>query len=359
MISIGGTVDITVHELQQTSEEEGVTLKELFKAKGGDCGGTKVDAEYKAFLEELLCADVMEVVENNYKDDYLELMSNFEVLKRTVNPDMKDSLTINLSLGILDAVKEIRTETIEIYLRTHPKFAGKVTIKGTKLNVHSSIMKSLFDNTCDEICNLIKTYFDKVIKGIHVKLILMVGGFSECTVLQNKVKNAFPGKRLIVPEDAGLAVLKGAVLYGHNPAMITARICRSTYGIAAIKHFEPAIDPVDKRFFLNKKAFCKDYFSVHAKSGQEFKLGEVVGEQVYVPNEGESTEMQIDVYISNKEWTTFVDGERKIGQMRVPLSQKNSRDPILVQFAFGDTELGVVATNQRSKVKTQAHFEFL
>lgn len=44
----------------------------------------------------------------------------------------------------------------------------------------------------------------------------MVGGFSESPITLDVVKNAFPTKRVIVPEEAGLAVLKGAVLFGHQ-----------------------------------------------------------------------------------------------------------------------------------------------
>jgi molecular chaperone DnaK (HSP70) len=47
--------------------------------------------------------------------------------------------------------------------------------------------------------------------------ILMVGGFSECPLIQDAVQAAFPDKRIIIPEDAGMSVLKGAVLFGHRP----------------------------------------------------------------------------------------------------------------------------------------------
>jgi hypothetical protein len=36
---------------------------------------------------------------------------------------------------------------------------------------------------------------------------------------------------VICPSDAVAAVLKGAVMYGHNPELISERICPRTYGI--------------------------------------------------------------------------------------------------------------------------------
>jgi hypothetical protein len=44
----------------------------------------------------------------------------------------------------------------------------------------------------------------------------MVGGFSESTILQEHIKKGFPDKNLFIPKEAGLAVLKGAVIFGHT-----------------------------------------------------------------------------------------------------------------------------------------------
>jgi hypothetical protein len=41
---------------------------------------------------------------------------------------------------------------------------------------------------------------------------------------------------VIIPEDAGLAVLKGAVQFGFNPKVINPRISRFTYGVKGTLH---------------------------------------------------------------------------------------------------------------------------
>jgi hypothetical protein len=48
---------------------------------------------------------------------------------------------------------------------------------------------------------------------------------------------------VIIPEDAGLAVLKGAVQFGFNPKVINPRISRFTYGVSTNKGFRPRTDP--------------------------------------------------------------------------------------------------------------------
>ena len=49
-----------------------------------------------------------------------------------------------------------------------------------------------------------------------VSSILLVGGFAESPMLQEAVKEAFSEIKVTVPQDAGLAVLKGAVLYVNS-----------------------------------------------------------------------------------------------------------------------------------------------
>jgi hypothetical protein len=49
----------------------------------------------------------------------------------------------------------------------------------------------------------------------------------------------FPNKRIIIPEEAGLSVLKGAVLFGHTPDYIASRVMRFSYGTDVTTLFDP------------------------------------------------------------------------------------------------------------------------
>jgi hypothetical protein len=45
-------------------------------------------------------------------------------------------------------------------------------------------------------------------------------------MIQEAFRSAFPEKNIIIPEDAGLAIVKGAVLFGHIPAPIAPKLTR-------------------------------------------------------------------------------------------------------------------------------------
>ncbi|KAH3822080.1 hypothetical protein DPMN_123850 [Dreissena polymorpha] len=63
-----------------------------------------------------------------------------------------------------------------------------------------------------------------------VETILMVGGYSESPILQEAIKKKFPNIKIIVPPDAGLAVIKGAVIVGHCPIVNKESLSTYTYG---------------------------------------------------------------------------------------------------------------------------------
>ena len=108
-------------------------------------------------------------------------------------------------------------------------YKGKITWTGDKMRMNPNIIKDLFKGPADKIVKHVNDLFQHP-KVKNVSAIIMVGGFSECAIIQEAVKNNFSSRvRVIIPEDAGLAVVKGAVLFGHNPKAITARNAQCKY----------------------------------------------------------------------------------------------------------------------------------
>ena len=54
-----------------------------------------------------------------------------------------------------------------------------------------------------------------------VRFLFLVGGFAESPMLQRAVQNALGRAcRIIIPQDVGLTILKGAVLFGLDPTVV-------------------------------------------------------------------------------------------------------------------------------------------
>ena len=82
---------------------------------------------------------------------------------------------------------------------------------------------------------------------------LLVGGYAdlESPLVQKRFREDFAHCYIISPQDSGLVVMKGAVLFGHNPMFISERILRFSYGSAVHNEFDPDIHPQDKLYHDN------------------------------------------------------------------------------------------------------------
>ena len=60
------------------------------------------------------------------------------------------------------------------------------------------------------------------------KYVILVGGFSDNKLVQNRIKNNFTHHdcTVLVPNDAQMSVLIGAVRFGQRPRDVTSRIAR-------------------------------------------------------------------------------------------------------------------------------------
>jgi molecular chaperone DnaK (HSP70) len=107
----------------------------------------------------------------------------------------------------------------------------------------------MFKEPIQNIIHAIRTIFQHK-RCSDVSAIMMVGGFSEADVVQYAVQKAFSDKDVFIPVDGSLSVLKGAVIYGHNPDVVSSRVCNFTYG-SCVYFYGPSIAYLN--LFVNGK----------------------------------------------------------------------------------------------------------
>lgn len=333
----GGTVDITVHEVMR-----GGQLKELHKASGGAWGGTKVDDAFIAFLSDIAGSSVMSKFKGKFLEDFLDIFRDFEVKKRDIGPDKDAKVTFRVPTALADLVKEISgqpfSETIQ-----KSKYASTVKLLGDKLRVDAKVAKSFFEPSVNSIVSHLRSLLkESVNKGVEA--ILMVGGFSESPMLQDTVRNSFPNLRIIVPDEAGLAVLKGAVIFGHSPATISQRVSKFTYGTDVSKLFDPSKHPFERmKLKSDGSSRCEDIFSKLVEAGQTLVVGEAQDEQIYSTINADQKCMGMNIYATQNKSPEFIDdvGCYKIGTFDIPVSGYGAGRKVSVRMIFGGTEIDV------------------
>lgn len=350
----GGTVDITVHEVQCNG-----TLKELDKASGGAWGGTRVDESFKEMLEEIVGGGMMEEFALSHTADFIDLFRDFETKKRNVKDDSPGKITIRIPINLQELYEERTKEEIKKRIR-QTKYKDDLTWVGDRLRIDKPRFVELFSAACDGMVDHVK----KLLKSPKVRgtnNILMVGGFSESPLLQKRIREEFPSCRVIIPQEAGLAVLKGAVIFGHQPATIAARIAKYTYGISVMTKFDRNKHPMSKMKMIEGKEKCKDVFDKHVSIGQLLEIDDVQSEKSYWPLYDDQTQVSLRVFTSTDEQPAFVDdpGCCYLGKLTVDVPKHGSDKEISSSFTFGGTELKVQAVVKSTGETTCANFDFL
>ena len=202
----------------------------------------------------------------------------------------------------------------------------------------------------------------KVVTGItsqnpKIKTILTVGGYAECELVRGGLRSDIPDIKVIVPKDSGLAVLKGAVLYGHRPQVISARKLRYTYGSSMITRFHEDIHPLSHKFYDEERTLLEVNTSVDAS-------GVVVTKKAY-PFYKSMRGMSTMVFRSTKKNPIVADDESCtfVGELFYALPEYKGHGPddryVEEIFTFGLSELLVEVFVPGTGEKLESEFQLL
>ncbi|XP_053388659.1 heat shock 70 kDa protein 12A-like, partial [Mercenaria mercenaria] len=168
---------------------------------------------------------------NEHCGDYLDLMRDFQVFKRNVDTTSDKAFIIRIPASLSDVSKEYMQKSFSEAVASSA-YAGVMKVVGNKLKMSACAARDLFRKVIDKVTRQMEQCIDDVSKiapARTISLILMVGGFSESQFVQETIKNRFEdvdGMKVLVPENAGQAVLKGAVIFGRQQDSITSRRMR-------------------------------------------------------------------------------------------------------------------------------------
>uniref|UniRef100_X2B8D8 Heat shock 70 kDa protein 12A n=1 Tax=Capitella teleta TaxID=283909 RepID=X2B8D8_CAPTE len=353
----GGTIDITSYKIQPNQ-----TLNQIYEATGSSFGGTKVDDAFVEFLSQIAGLDVVSTIRQESPIDWLQLMITFDHKKKTIQNKESDKLNIEIPYSMHEIAWEVTGRKLS-------DIVNNQRIPGVKCNkrmliIDHDIIQDLFRNPVQEIVNHMKKLM-RLPQLKNVSTILMVGGFSESPILQAAVKEAF-GKRVkvLIPDDASLCVLHGAVAFGHNPNIVSSRVSRMTYGQGVMVTYDPEKHEADKQRaeVIESIERQTNMMLIYVKRGEVIKVGQVK-EFTSFPVRVNQTQIDHEMYCTEKSDVGYVDeeGVEHVGSWTTPLEGKGLDREIKVRVFFGETEL-VVQTRQigmGDKEWVQRSFDFL
>ncbi|XP_076070819.1 heat shock 70 kDa protein 12A-like isoform X1 [Mytilus galloprovincialis] len=350
----GGTTDITVHEVTGQN-----TLKEIHQACGGHYGGTTVNAEFYKFWTTLLSGPVIKEIRDKHPSEYFDFMTAFEHKKTSFSVDEKSMITLRIPVVWMEVFKDNTDETLEEAI-LDSAYNGKVTMQKDKLRMKYELFRKFFDYSINNVLRVFEDLFKKPTIA-NIRTVLAVGGYSESPVLINAIKEKFPKLTIIVPKDPGLAVLKGAVLYGFEPQAITERVSQYTYGVAMQKPYDPDLYDESKISTIRGhggKRMVDDVFDKHIEIGKVCKIGEFEQEHDYYPLVNEHIYAYFEFYASELKSPKYTTDPKcqMIGTFSVKISKAGK---IFLKLNASGTEiLGIVREEETGK-ESRAYFSLM
>ncbi|XP_048767270.2 heat shock 70 kDa protein 12A-like [Ostrea edulis] len=333
----GGTADFSVHEIESKT-----TIMELHKATGGEYGGELVNEEFVQMFQTVFGVDALHQLKREDLEDYKTLLREFETKKRTVKLQSTGSYNVRIPASLAEISKS-RGRNLKEAINSS-EYERFVSIARDKLKIDALQMQGFFDKSIRGIVHHIKEILNKF---PNIRIIIVVGGFGECILLQEKLKTFFQKKSIIIPEHCSLAVLKGAVLYGHFPLSISSRLMRYTYGVHANLNFVHGLHPETHKFLdEDSKEKCRGAFVKIISSGSRVLATGTTVKLKGHPLSKHDTSVTTKIYYTEKENPVVVDDSCVfLKAITLPFPKHVHEKRICEEvYTFGLTELKYKAT---------------
>ena len=258
----GGTADISAHKVSTSP----LYVEELHRSVGNNCGGAKVNSQFKIFLQDLVDDQFFSKyisekespdkwVDNRFDLDEL-INTKFEEYKEAYGHlELKRKVTIGLPDSFMDVYGNVLKQSVEA------RDDENVQLVGKSLRISLDKMEEFFTPVIDEITSCISGLMDAVASQCSIDVIYLVGGFGGTPYVYRKFVEAFRERcEIIVPRSPEYAIVEGAVLYRRDPKFVRARKADATYGKSVIRTFKEGIHNPDKKFVVGGTEYCEDLF---------------------------------------------------------------------------------------------------
>ncbi|XP_053376860.1 heat shock 70 kDa protein 12A-like [Mercenaria mercenaria] len=357
----GGTADICVHEIL-----DGGNLREIYRATGGELGGTRVEFEFTQFLIKLVGAVVYTRFKEEYTSCYIDLMNEFERKKKLFS-SAQEKIVIKLEPALLDILELVEKETLDnIIPRTVYEDKLLYRKQRCQLVISKEVMEQFFNSSVNKI-------IEKLTKILHecehdtIETLVLVGGYSESPFVRERIQEKCPIARIVLENDARLAVLKGAVMMGFKPRNIIERRAKYTYGFACAEEFIQGVHPRTLQFAHEGKTFCGLIFKKLIQKGQILKYGQKFTMSTNTPMASQNKKHEIletCLYRSTCESPKYCTEDEDcvlVGKIiRKPTSEGwTSFVATEHHLIVGETELKIKVIDQITGVQYDACLDFL
>ena len=340
-------MDITVHEVQA---EDGHILEKDCPS-GGLFGGIHVDREFENLMNKAFGEGFMRRFKEQFPNDWQIIMNRFETQKRAEDYVDNEEISIPLPYNFIKGCYHEIGEDDAINKRIRRFYSEKVSVSSDYLNISMDTLGDLHRPIVSKISRHVKDLLSK--QSLQdVKTIFLVGGFSDAQFLRKEFSRSFLDKRILIPKDPQLAIIRGALEFAQDPTLLRARVMGKTYGVGTTRMFDPEKHPQAKRVVIADIVYCSDMFSTLVKKGERVDV-EDTRTHTFVPTDPDLTEISFPFYSTDKEDVEFTTDPGVVSEnVRILISSPDTTKgldrELRLEVKFGGTELKVQVTDVES-----------
>ncbi|XP_063399968.1 heat shock 70 kDa protein 12A-like [Mytilus trossulus] len=348
------TVDIAVHEKIGKG-----FLSEIHHARFDDCGGHSVNTSLVEEFRKIFGKHLVDDLEQNHPLQFFDIHREFEAVKKVYDPFEKSRMEMRLPYVFLNTICQNMNQNDFEQMIRKSEHGDKIIMDKDYISMDPSFVnEQLFEPTAKRICELISQIICKV-NNSRLTQIILVGGFADSKYIQEAIRTKFPNKKVIVPENANLSVLKGAVMFGHSPHLISHRVSRFTYGTEVSALFDNEKHDQKRKDIVDGEKRCTGVFGILTTAGTVLERDTTI-ERTYSTVQKYQRSIDLSIFMSTKENPMYIDEEEcsKIGNFHLKLKQPTEeKRSVQVTVVFGNTELKVRAVDKKSGEKCDVSFE--
>jgi len=165
-------------------------------------------------------------------------------------------------------------------------------------------MRSFFAESLRGITKSLEEIFKK---DFSIEYILLVGGYAGSQILRQHIAEQF-GKicKVLCPFRPQEAILKGAVEFGRNPAVVASRKSAFTYGVGVSQRFDASKHRADKKYTNKEGDWCRDIFMKLVEIDEDVGWNEHREHTLY-PVEADQTAIPFNFYRTGRKAPQYVD----------------------------------------------------
>ena len=337
----GGTVDIAYHSVER---QDGDTLivKELALPSGGPYGGKLVDREFEKLLDKVFGASFSSKLKELDPCTWVKLMNDLEQKKSGLaNKKPQETVGLDLDLAFSLACERIRGKSA-LQILNYCTVPG-VGAQKQRMCISADVMKQWYEEPIRRTAQSLNASLKKP-RLQDVSALYMVGTFSCSQYLVEGVRRevkTINREKIIKPHESHVAIVKGAVLYGLDPAIVQERVSAMSYGVGCSGGSGSNHD----RLYL-------EFIAV----GESIKTNEVREQMLTTREDG-----TVKIYCAPEKVVSLDDPNcQELATVRIAMFDdvEDKRRKVHISMRFGGPEIYVVVTDDSTGKTFDASVDF-